>query len=427
MPRAVYARGASSIRYFTPVALRAGHPVRRRAQPVARTLPLPPARRHHRPGAAHQARARPSCEPIAAGGNDELGLLADTINAGFPQLEATRTQQEVQAKNLSSTLAGAQRPPPGPQEVPHPPAATAARERLARRQPGDQRRAGPAGGRGPGHLRSRRDLAAQAAAQPGPARGPGRLLQAEARLRATSAPVRMRTPRRGASRAGQHPAQERLPRLRRHLHRSGERHEQGRAAQALRRRPARPRRLRIAGPRAPRRRRFRPGPGHLGLGDRAGEFHGRQAVHHPALRRAAGPGAQEHPPGGGDQGPGRGRLAQRPLQPPPGAGAARDGDQARPALRGPLLGDDRRHRQLQALQRHLRAPARRRDHQAGGLPAHAARPYFGLRGPFRRRRVPPHPPGGLPGRRQEGGRLHARLPGHARRTSPPTAPASRCA
>ena len=144
MPRAVYAQGASSVRYFTLSLARPGHRVRHRAQPAARALALPPARRHHRAGAAHAGRARRKLDPIAAGGRDELGLLAETINAGFSQLEATRTQQEIQAKNLSSTLAGTERPSPGPREVPRPPAAAPARERLSGQQPRHQGGAGPA-------------------------------------------------------------------------------------------------------------------------------------------------------------------------------------------------------------------------------------------------------------------------------------------
>ena len=102
MPRAVYARGAASIRYFLlslcALVVLFGIVL---SQLLERSLfrrlaGITAQVRHIKP--------RGKLEPIATGGNDEIGLLADTINAGFLQLEATRTQQEIQAKNLSYTL-----------------------------------------------------------------------------------------------------------------------------------------------------------------------------------------------------------------------------------------------------------------------------------------------------------------------------------
>ena len=103
MPRAVYAQGASSVRYFTlslfglviifglVLSQLLERSLFRRLAGITQQV------KHIKPGKAR-------LEPIAAGGRDELGLLAETINAGFLQLEVTRTQQEIQAKNLSSTL-----------------------------------------------------------------------------------------------------------------------------------------------------------------------------------------------------------------------------------------------------------------------------------------------------------------------------------
>jgi diguanylate cyclase (GGDEF)-like protein len=103
MPRAVYARGAASIRYFIlslcALVIVFGIVL---SQLLERSLfrrlaGITSQVRHIKPG-------RGKLQPIATGGKDEIALLADTINAGFIQLEATRTQQEIQAKNLSSTL-----------------------------------------------------------------------------------------------------------------------------------------------------------------------------------------------------------------------------------------------------------------------------------------------------------------------------------
>jgi sensor domain CHASE-containing protein len=102
-PRAVWAQGASSVRYFMlclfALVVVFGVVLSQMLErSLFRRLAAMTAQvRHMRPG-------RAKLEPIAAGSNDELGLLAETINAGFLQLDETRTQREVQAKNLSSTL-----------------------------------------------------------------------------------------------------------------------------------------------------------------------------------------------------------------------------------------------------------------------------------------------------------------------------------
>ena len=103
MPRAVYAQGASSIRYFTlslaALVIVFGIVLNQLLERslFRRLAGITAQVRHIKPGKA-------KLDPIQTGGRDELGLLAETINAGFSQLEATRTQQEIQAKNLSSTL-----------------------------------------------------------------------------------------------------------------------------------------------------------------------------------------------------------------------------------------------------------------------------------------------------------------------------------
>jgi diguanylate cyclase (GGDEF)-like protein len=103
MPRAVWAQGASSVRYFMlslfALVVVFGLVLNQLLErSLFRRLAGITAQVHHmRPG-------RAKLEPITAGGNDELGLLAETINTGFLQLEVSRAQQEVQAQNLSSTL-----------------------------------------------------------------------------------------------------------------------------------------------------------------------------------------------------------------------------------------------------------------------------------------------------------------------------------
>jgi sensor domain CHASE-containing protein len=103
MPRAVYAQGASSVRYFTlslaALVIVFGIVLNQLLERslFRRLAGITAQVRHIKPDNA-------KLDPIQTGGHDELGLLAETINAGFSQLEATRTQQEIQAKNLSSTL-----------------------------------------------------------------------------------------------------------------------------------------------------------------------------------------------------------------------------------------------------------------------------------------------------------------------------------
>jgi diguanylate cyclase (GGDEF)-like protein len=103
MPRAIYAQGAASVRNFTlslfALVLVFGLVL---SQLLERSLfgrlaTLTSQVRQMRPG-------RGKLTPISVSGNDELGLLAKTINAGFSQLESTRTQQESQAHSLASTL-----------------------------------------------------------------------------------------------------------------------------------------------------------------------------------------------------------------------------------------------------------------------------------------------------------------------------------
>jgi diguanylate cyclase (GGDEF)-like protein len=103
MPRTVYDQGGSSVRYFMlsllGVVLVFGLVLGRLLERslFRRLAGLTAQIKRMKPGQA-------KLEPIAAGGDDELGLLAETINAGFYQLETTRTQQEIQARSLSSTL-----------------------------------------------------------------------------------------------------------------------------------------------------------------------------------------------------------------------------------------------------------------------------------------------------------------------------------
>ena len=87
MPRAVYAQGASSVRYFTlslfALVVVFGIVLNQLLERslFRRLAGITAQVRHIRPG-------RAKLEPITAGGKDELGLLAETINAGFSQLEA---------------------------------------------------------------------------------------------------------------------------------------------------------------------------------------------------------------------------------------------------------------------------------------------------------------------------------------------------
>jgi diguanylate cyclase (GGDEF)-like protein/putative nucleotidyltransferase with HDIG domain len=103
MPRAVYAQGASSVRYFTlslaALVIVFGIVLNQLLERslFRRLAGITAQVRHIKPGKAR-------LDPIQTGSRDELGLLAETINAGFSQLEETRTQQEIQARNLSSTL-----------------------------------------------------------------------------------------------------------------------------------------------------------------------------------------------------------------------------------------------------------------------------------------------------------------------------------
>jgi diguanylate cyclase (GGDEF)-like protein/putative nucleotidyltransferase with HDIG domain len=103
MPRAISAEGGYSLRYFMlsllALVLVFGlvldqlieRSLFRRLAVMTATI------RRVRPG-------KVGFTPIAVSGHDELDLLAETINAGFSQVEATRTQQEAQALNLASTL-----------------------------------------------------------------------------------------------------------------------------------------------------------------------------------------------------------------------------------------------------------------------------------------------------------------------------------
>ena len=103
MPRAIYAQGASSVRNFTlsllALVLVFGLVLNQLLERslFRRLAGLTAQVRHMRPG-------RGKLTPIAVAGHDELDLLAETINAGFSQLETTRTQQESQARSLVSTL-----------------------------------------------------------------------------------------------------------------------------------------------------------------------------------------------------------------------------------------------------------------------------------------------------------------------------------
>ncbi len=103
MPRAIYAQGAASVRNFTLSLLALvvvfGLVLNQLLERslFRRLAGLTSQVRQMRPG-------RGKLTPIAIAGHDELDLLAETINAGFSQLETTRTQQESQARSLVSTL-----------------------------------------------------------------------------------------------------------------------------------------------------------------------------------------------------------------------------------------------------------------------------------------------------------------------------------
>ena len=102
-PRAIYAQGSTSVRDFTlslfAVVLIFGLVLNQLLERslFRRLAGLTAAVRQMRPG-------RGKLAPIPVSGRDELDLLAETINAGFSQLETTRTQQELQAQSLASTL-----------------------------------------------------------------------------------------------------------------------------------------------------------------------------------------------------------------------------------------------------------------------------------------------------------------------------------
>jgi diguanylate cyclase (GGDEF)-like protein/putative nucleotidyltransferase with HDIG domain len=102
-PRAIYAQGASSVRYFMlslmALILVFGIVLNRLLEHslFRRLAGLTAQLRQIRPGKGNGA-------PVAVKGSDELSLLAETINAGFLQLETTRTQQETQARSLAVTL-----------------------------------------------------------------------------------------------------------------------------------------------------------------------------------------------------------------------------------------------------------------------------------------------------------------------------------
>jgi diguanylate cyclase (GGDEF)-like protein/putative nucleotidyltransferase with HDIG domain len=103
MARAVYAQGTESVRYFmlalVAVVLVFGLVTNRLLERslFRRLAHLTAQVRHVRPTQGKAA-------PIAVGGKDELALLAQTINAGFSQIESSRTQQEKQARSLAETL-----------------------------------------------------------------------------------------------------------------------------------------------------------------------------------------------------------------------------------------------------------------------------------------------------------------------------------
>jgi diguanylate cyclase (GGDEF)-like protein len=102
-PRAVYAQGAASVRNFMisliVLVLLFGLVVYQLLERLLfrRLTGLTAQLRHLRPG-------RGKLVPVAVGGHDELDMLAETINAGFSQLESTRTRQEAQARSLAATL-----------------------------------------------------------------------------------------------------------------------------------------------------------------------------------------------------------------------------------------------------------------------------------------------------------------------------------
>ncbi len=84
---------------------------------------------------------------------------------------------------------------------------------------------------------------------------------------------------------------------------------------------------------------------------------------------------------------GHDRRAHRPLQP---RALLRRGEPAvadHAAVQAPVRGDHARHRPLQADQRHLRAPGRRRGHPGGRRPPARRRPRQRPRRPVRRRGV----------------------------------------
>ncbi len=103
VPRVVYAEGARSVLYFmfaligVVVVFGTGANRLLERSLFRRLAQLTAQVRRVDPGKGELA-------PIAVGGNDELTVLARTINSSLSQLENTRTQQEKQARSLSQTL-----------------------------------------------------------------------------------------------------------------------------------------------------------------------------------------------------------------------------------------------------------------------------------------------------------------------------------
>ena len=169
--------------------------------------------RHMRPG-------RGKLTPIAVAGHDELDLLAETINAGFSQLETTRTQQESQAEawsprfgELEGRHQDLKKAHVRLQQFQHVSASLGSSLEITGRS-------GPDRGHRPRHLRGRRDLAAPVAVRiSNSSPDLGAFFREKPGYAQAPPAVRMRTPGFRASPTGQPLAEGRVPGLRRHLHR----------------------------------------------------------------------------------------------------------------------------------------------------------------------------------------------------------------
>ena len=164
-PRAIYAQGASKRPLFHAFARPFWCSSLAWCCTCCSNAPFSGGLPVSRPQVRHMGPGRAKLVPISVGGHDELDLLAETINAGFSQLETTRNQQEIQAQSLATTLdelkgrhQDLEKAHVRLQQLQHVSASLG-------RHFGDQGRTRAAGDRGPRYLRGGRDMVAQTAGQ----------------------------------------------------------------------------------------------------------------------------------------------------------------------------------------------------------------------------------------------------------------------